>query len=79
MIEKNMHISVVSRTFLGRLVHTLNPQRRHHSWHQAQKFSKFVPPNILKMQSLALSVLRFLYKTFSKLLKLTLKKTHFRG
>ena len=44
-------------------------------WCQAGKFSKFVPPDTLKIHSLALSVLRFLCKAFSKLLKLTLQKT----
>ena len=39
---------------------------------------KVVPPDTLKMDSLALSVLRFLCKTFSKLLKPTLRKTSFR-
>ena len=35
-------------------------------------FSKILSPNTLKMNSLALSVLRFFCKTFSKLLKFTL-------
>ena len=38
-------------------------------------FSKFVPPVALKMHSLTLPVLRFLCKTFSKLLKFTLRDT----
>ena len=40
-----------------------------------RKFSKFVPPDTLNMLSVALSVLRFLCKTFPKLLKLSLQKT----
>ena len=35
-------ISDVSRVFLGRPVHTSNPQRCHHSCRWAEKFSKFV-------------------------------------
>ena len=48
-------------------------------WHRADKFSKFVPLDTLKKHSLAHSVLRILCKRFSKLLKLTLQKTLFRG
>ena len=44
-------------------------------WQQVEKFSNSVPPDTLKMHSLALSVLRFLCKTFSLLLMLTLRKT----
>ena len=40
-----------------------------------EKFSKFVPPDVLKMHSPAVSVLKFLCKTFSKLLKFTLQNT----
>ena len=40
-----------------------------------RKVSKFVPPDTLNMLSLALSVLRFLCKTFSGLLKFSLQKT----
>ena len=47
-------------------------------WHWGKKFSKFVPPDTLKIHSLTLSVLRFLCKTFPKLRKLTLRKTIFR-
>ena len=43
------------------------PPFRHHSW---RKFLNFVPPDALKMYSLAVPVLRFLCKTFSKLRKL---------
>ena len=68
----------VSRVFLSRPVHTSNPRRQYHGWRQTGKFSKFVPPNALKMHSLALSVLRFLCKPFSKLLKLALRKALFR-
>ena len=38
-------------------------------------FKICVPPEVLKMHSLALSVLRFLCKSFSKLLKFTLRST----
>ena len=41
----------------------------------AEKFSKFVSPDTLKMDSLAMSLLRFLRKTLFKLLKLSLQKT----
>ena len=27
----------VSRVFLGRLIHTLNPGKRHHDWHSGKK------------------------------------------
>ena len=43
-----------------------------------EKFSKFVPPDVLKMHSPAVSVLKFSKKsvlTFSKLLKFTLQNT----
>ena len=65
----------ISRDFLGRPLHTLNPQRRHHGWCQPGKFSKFVPQRALKMHSQGLSVLRFFCKTLSKLLKFTLRNT----
>ena len=69
-------ISDVSRVFLGRLVDTSNPGRCHcHVWCRAEKFSKFVSPDTLKMDSLATSLLRFLRKTLFKLLKLSLQKT----
>ena len=58
--------------FLGRPVHTLNPQRCHNGWPWSKKISKFVSKDIPKMHSQALSVLKFLSKTFFKLLKLTL-------
>ena len=64
--------------FLGRPVHTLNPRRRHRLA-QSEKVPKFVPPDILNVHSLALSVLRILCKTFSKLLNLALRKTLFHG
>ena len=44
--------SNVSRIFLGRPIHTLNPWRCHHGWCRAEKFSKFVLPDTLKMHSL---------------------------
>ena len=43
------------RVFWGKLVHTLNPQKRQHRCHQAQKISKFVPPDNPKKQPLAVS------------------------
>ena len=67
--------SVTSRVFLGRPGHPSNPQRCHHGWHPVHKFSKSVPPNSLKMHLLAMPVVKFLFKTFSELLKLTLQKT----
>ena len=57
------YVSDLSRVFQGR----------------AQKFSKYVPADTLKMHSLALSVLTFLCKTFSTSIKLSLRKTLFRG
>lgn len=45
---------------MGRPVQTLNPWKHHHSWSQVVNFLKFVFPDALKMQSLALFVLRFL-------------------
>ena len=39
-------------------------------YHGLQKFLNLVPPDALKMHSLAVPVLRFLCKTFSKLRKL---------
>ena len=64
ILSGRLFISVcdVSRDFLGRLVHISN-----YSWHWAEKFSKSVPPDALKTQSLALSGLKFLCKAFSKL------------
>ena len=44
-----------------------HPPFCHHGW---QKFLNLVPPGALKMHSLAVPVLRFLCKTFSKLQKL---------
>ena len=43
------------------------PTFHHHGW---QGFLNLVPPDALKMHSLAVHVLRFLSKTFSKLRKL---------
>ena len=59
----------MSGVFLGRPVQTLNT-RRHHGGHCAGKFLKSVPPDALKMDYLALPVLRIPCKTFSKLLSL---------
>ena len=42
-----------------------------------EKFSKFLPQDAQKIHSLALSVLGFLCKTFSKSLKLTLQNSSF--
>ena len=49
------------------------------SWCWAAKFSKFVPPDALKIHSPAQPVLRFLCKTFSKLLKFALQNTPLPG
>ena len=43
------------------------PPFRQHDW---RRFLNLVPPDALKMHSLAMPVLRFLCKTFSKLSKL---------
>ena len=56
----------VSRVFLGRLIHTLNPGKRHHDWHSGKSVSKLVLADALKLHSLALFALRFLCKTFPK-------------
>ena len=53
-------VTYVSRVFLGRPVHTSNRCKRHHGWHRAEKYLKFVSLDTLKMHSLALSFLRFL-------------------
>ena len=58
--------------FRGRPIHTSNSQKGHHGWRWAGKFLKFVPSDALKMHSLALYVLKFVCKAFSKLLKFTL-------
>ena len=57
-----------SRVFLGRLVTSWNspPPFRHHGW---GKFLNLKSPDALKMHSLAMPVLRFFWKTFSKLHK----------
>ena len=39
----------LSRAFLGRPAHTSNSRKHYHGWHQVDKFSKFVPIDILKM------------------------------
>ena len=65
-------ISDISRVFLSRLIHYSKPQWCQHVWFW-EKESEFVPPNILKLYFLALSVLRFICKRFSKLLKFTLQ------
>ena len=72
------YVSDLSRVFWGKMG-TLNLQRRQHGQGRAQKFSKYVPADTLKMHSLALSVLTFLCKTFSTSIKLSLRKTLFRG
>ena len=65
--------------FGGQTVHTSNPRPRHHGWRYVVKFSKCVSPDALNMHYPALSVLRFLCKTFSKLLKFTLQNTLLSG
>ena len=54
----------------------VNPSNLHSNF---EKFSKFVPPDALKIliHSLVLPVFCFLYKKFSKLLKFTLQNTLF--
>ena len=63
------------QSFLGRPVHMSKLRRRRHGLHRTENFSKFVPPDALKVHSRALSVLRFLCKIFSKLLQFTLQNT----
>ena len=60
--------SDVSRVFVGKPVHSPNPRTHLHGWIRAEKFSKCVSPDALKMHSLVLSVLRFRCKTISILL-----------
>ena len=67
-------VSDLSRAFLSRPVHTLKPQRHQHGWYQLYKFPKPVPPDTPKMHSLDLFVLRFLCKTFFKLLLVYITK-----
>ena len=57
------------------IIDTSDASRIFLGWHPAEKIPKFMPPDTLEMQFLVMSVLRFLCKTFSKLLKLTLQKT----
>ena len=58
----------ISSVFLGRPVTSWSsPSLFHHGW---RKFLNLVPPDALKIHSLAVPVLRFLCKTFSKLRKL---------
>ena len=72
-----LQVSVTCLEFFGgRPVHRAH--EAHHGRRRAGKFSKFVSPDALKMYSLALSVLRFLWKTFSKLVKYTLRNTSLR-
>ena len=61
--------SDVSRVFLGRPVTSSSPSSPfcRHGW---RKLLNLVAPDALKMHSLAMPVLRFLCKTFSKLRKL---------
>ena len=61
----------LSRIFLGRPIHTLNPQRSRHGWRLVGRFLKFVPPDA--QYCLAFFVLWFPYKTLYKLLSLHFK------
>ena len=74
---KIVTISSDGLTFLGRLVQISNLQRCHHCSHWAEKFSKFVPPDTLKMYSLALSVCRFLCNTSNPNYSQTCSNDHF--
>ena len=71
------HIIIQWRTqsLFGKTGTYINPWRRYQSWRRAVNVSKFVLPDALKMHSLALFVLRFLSKTFPKLLKFKLQDT----
>ena len=63
------YVSDISRVFLGRPVTSWSsPSPFPPPW--LSKFLNLVPPDALKMHSLAVPVLRFLCKTFSKLRKL---------
>ena len=78
LLGKTSYVRVhsdISKVFLGRWVHASNPRMCHHCWCLGETFPKSVHPNTLKMHSQALSVLRFLCKTFSKLLKFTSRNT----
>ena len=68
-ISSNSMSSDVSRFFWADRLHlgVPPPPFRHQGW---RKFLNLVSPDALKMQSLAVPVLRFLCKTFSKLRKL---------
>ena len=66
LIHMNM-ASDISRVFLDIPIHTCNQQRHHNGKWWGVKFSKFVPPDALKMNSLVLSVFIFPCKTFSRL------------
>ena len=70
-----IYVSDVSRVFLVRPVHTLKQGRCHHGWCREEIFSKFMPPDALKIHYPALSVLRFPCKTLSKTIKFTLQNT----
>ena len=76
MQGKKLLTSVTNLEFFGgRPVHTSNPQKTE-PWLALNRYIfKIVPQNALKMHSLALPVLRFLCKTFFKLLKFTLQNT----
>ena len=63
-----------SKDFLGRAVDNWTHEGAS-SWCKAEKIKKFLPPGTLKMHSLEFSVLRFHFKTFSKLLKFRLRNT----
>ena len=53
-------ISVLKIGTLKSKTACINPSSHHHGWHQLKSFSKFAPPDALKIHSLALSTLRFL-------------------
>ena len=71
------HITCMYKVVLDRPVDTSNTRRHHYDWQRVEKFSKFVPPDTLKMHSLAHSVLRFLCKRFPNYLNLHYKKLFF--
>ena len=52
------------QSFFDRPVNTLSLQSCYHFWHRMSDLSKFEAADALKMYSLALFALRFLYKTF---------------
>ena len=64
-----LEIPVAHPGSLGKPLHASNRRRQLHDWRQRGKCSKYVPPDALKMQSLAL-FLDFFFKHFPNYLSL---------